>query len=32
MKALLNAGFCHVGIATAYHKIHGIIAVVVLAK
>jgi hypothetical protein len=32
MKALLNMGFCHIGVATAYHKIHGIVAVIVLAK
>lgn len=32
MKALLSSGFCHLGVATAYHKIHGLIAVVVLSK
>lgn len=32
MKALINSGFCHIGVASNYHKIHGIIAVVVLAK
>ena len=32
MKAILNGGFTHIGIGTAKHRIHGLIAVIVLAK